>query len=233
MEKDDEKVFTEYMVGDAVVRLKLKKENLIYEVEEPRIDEKVRKALEEEAKKRILSEIEKKAKELAGRGNRVDLGKRSYAGGSERGGRTARHRLHVTSKDGATILESSAFRTPEQRAVALQKLEDKMTERATPVTNPDIEGQLQRRGLQNDLTVERRNGGLVKVKENGKTIAQKRIRTNGDMDDLMAKVDKHTRPKVNMGSGTGNTADKVKNAPVMAENFNNVVKALGEILNEL
>ena len=59
MEKDEEKVFTEYMVGDAVVRLKLKKENLIYEVEEPKIDEKVRKALDE-----ALEEYVKKGTEI-------------------------------------------------------------------------------------------------------------------------------------------------------------------------
>ncbi len=59
MEKGEEKVFTEYMVGDAVVRLKLKKENLIYEVEEPRIDEKVKKALDE-----ALEEYVKKGTEI-------------------------------------------------------------------------------------------------------------------------------------------------------------------------
>jgi len=59
VEKDEEKVFTEYMVGDAVVRLKLKKENLIYEVEEPKIDEKVRKALDE-----ALEEYVKKGTEI-------------------------------------------------------------------------------------------------------------------------------------------------------------------------
>ena len=67
MEKNEEKVFTEYMVGDAVVRLKLKKENLIYEVEEPKIDEKVKKALDEALEEYVKkgTEIEKLIKKFS------------------------------------------------------------------------------------------------------------------------------------------------------------------------
>jgi len=43
----EEGVFSEYMVGDAVVRLKLRRRSLVYEVEEPAMSERVRRALGE------------------------------------------------------------------------------------------------------------------------------------------------------------------------------------------
>ncbi len=47
------RVLAEYMVGDAVVRLRLGKNGLIYEAEEPEIDERVKKALDEAFKQYV------------------------------------------------------------------------------------------------------------------------------------------------------------------------------------
>lgn len=56
-----ERVFAEYMVGDAVVRLKESKNSLLYEVEEPALSSRVKKALDEALREYVKkgTEIEK------------------------------------------------------------------------------------------------------------------------------------------------------------------------------
>jgi len=52
------KVFTEYMVGDAVVRLRQTKNGLLYEVEEPEPDERVKKILDEAFREYVRKGVE-------------------------------------------------------------------------------------------------------------------------------------------------------------------------------